>query len=132
MRSFLGYPQGPKTKHFYQQVIAACSDQDPAAAFRRARDLEPRPCGIWIDRFDLSFKKVRKGQWLYRQETPHPFSKVLKIYELTGDGVQWTLSETHVPTEGSDEKLTRTVWSWDNFSEYELPCEFISNSVVLE
>jgi hypothetical protein len=121
---------GPKRKDYYEQLIAACADKDPRLFFKRLLDLEQRTCGLWVDQFTLEFKKVREGQWLYRQETPGLFSKVLKVYELTGDGLLWTLSETRVPTKGSEEKPTQTVWSWKNVTEYELPCEFISHSLI--
>jgi len=121
---------GPKRKSYYQQWLAACADKDPSVFFKRMLDLERRTCRLWVDQFTLRFKKVRDGQWLYRQETPGFLSKVLTVYELTGDGSLWTLSETRVPTEGAEEEPTRTVWSWKNFTEYELPCEFISHSLV--
>jgi len=121
---------GPKRKSYFQQWLAACSNKDPTVFFQRMLDLERRTCDLWVDHFTLEFKKVREGQWLYRQERPGLLSKVLKVYELTGDSVLWTLSETRVPTEGSAEKPTRTVWSWKNYSEYELPCEFISHKLI--
>lgn len=121
---------GPKRKSYFQEMIAACSDKDPTVFFRRMLDLERRTCGLWIDHFTLDFKKVREGQWLFRQESPSLLSKVLKIYELTGDGLLWTLSETRVPTDGAEEKPTQTVWNRANFSEYELPCEFISHNLI--
>lgn len=121
---------GPKRKAYYQQLLAACSDKDPSVLFRRMLDLERRTCGLWVDHFTLEFRKVREGQWLYRQETPGLLSKVLKVYELTGDGLLWTLSETRVPTEGAEEKPAQTVWSWKNVTEYELPCEFMSHGLI--
>lgn len=121
---------GLKRKGYYQQLLAACADKDPTVFFQRMFDLQRRTCGLWIDHFTLEFKKVRGGQWLYRQETPGLLSKVLKVYELTGDGLLWTLSETRVPTEGAEGKPTQTVWSWRNVTEYELPCEFVSHGMV--
>jgi hypothetical protein len=93
-------------------------------------DLERQTCGLWVDHFTLEFKKIREGQWLFRQETPGLLSKVLKVYELTGNGLLWTLSETRVPTDDTEEKPTQTVWNRANFSEYELPCEFISHNLI--
>ncbi len=121
---------GPKRKSYFQGVIAACSDKDPVVFFRRMLDLERRTCDLWIDHFTLEFKKVREGQWLFRQETPGLLSKVLKVYELTGDGLLWSPSETRVPTHGAEEKPTHTVWNRANFSEYELPCEFMSHDLI--
>jgi len=121
---------GPKRKSYYQQWLAACADKDPKVFVKRMLDLERRTCGLWVDHFTLEFKKVREGQWLYRQETPGLLSKVLKVYELTGDGLLWTLSETRVPTEGAEEKPAQTVWGWKNVTEYELPCEFVSHGLV--
>lgn len=121
---------GRKKKDYYQQLLAACAEKDPRVFFRRMLDLERRTCGLWVDHFTLEFRKVREGQWLYRQETPGLLSKVLKVYELTGDGLLWTLSETRVPTEGAEEKPAQTVWSWKNATEYELPCEFISHGLI--
>ena len=121
---------GPKRKSYFQETIAACSNKDPTVFWRRMLDLERRTCGLYIDHFTLEFEKVREGQWLFRSERPGLLSKVLKVYELTGNGFQWTLSETRVPTEGAEETPTRTVWNWENDSEYELPCEFISHSPI--
>ncbi|HEX9757480.1 MAG TPA: hypothetical protein VGB26_06720 [Nitrospiria bacterium] len=121
---------GPKRKNYYQQWLAACSDKDPSVFVKRMLDLERRTCGLWVDHFRLEFKKAREGQWLYRQETPGLLSKVLKVYELTGDSALWTLSETRVPTEGAEEQPAQTVWSWKNVTEYEMPCEFISHSLI--
>lgn len=120
---------GPKRKSYFQQLIAACADKDPMVFFQPMVDLQRRTCDLWVDQFTLDFKKAREGQWLYRQETPGLLSKVLKVYELTGDGLLWTISETRVPTEGAEEKPAQTVWSWKNVTEYELPCEFISHCV---
>ena len=121
---------GPKSKRYFQEVIAACSDKDPTVFWRRVLDLGPRTCGLYIDHFTLEFAKVREGQWLFRSERPGLLSKVLKVYELTGNGFLWTLSETRVPMEGAEETPTRTVWNWENSSQYELPCEFISHSPI--
>jgi hypothetical protein len=121
---------GPKKKAFYQQLLAACADRDPTVFFGRLRDVERRTCGLWVAHFTLEFRKVREGQWLYQQDAPGLLIKVLKVYELTGDGLLWTLAETRVPTEGAEEKPTRTVWSWKNPAEYELPCEFIAHDLV--
>jgi hypothetical protein len=121
---------GPKRKGYYQQLLSACVDKDLTVFFQRMLDLRRRTCGLWVDHFTLEFKKVRGGQWLYQQETPGLLSKVLKVYELTGDGLLWTLSETRVPTEGTGEKPSQTVWSWKTVTEYELPCEFISHGLV--
>lgn len=118
---------GPKRRNYLRSVLDACSEQDPVVLVRRLRDLERRSCDLWVDRFTLEFTRVKDGQWLYRQETPGLLSKVLKIYELTGGGFFWTLTETRVPTQGAEQTPTRTVWSWDNPSNYELPCEFISH-----
>lgn len=119
---------GPKRRSYYEAVIAACSNKNPFELLRRLSD--QRACSLWVDQFALEFKRVQKGQWLYRQEAPGLFSKILKGYEFTWDGDYWALSETRVPTEGSEEKLTQTTWSRQNFSEYELPCDFISHSGV--
>ncbi len=123
-----------KMKSYYQQVLTACAEKDPKAFLKRlvnlARDKELRTCGLYVDYFTLDFKKVGEGQWLYQQETPGLLSKVIKVYELTKDDIFWTLSETRVPTAGSEEKTTRTVWSWENTDEYELPCEFISHGLI--
>lgn len=121
---------GPKRRSHLQQVIAACSDRDPAMVFRRFVDLQRRTCGLWVDRFRLDFRKVREDQWLYQQETPGLLSNVLKIYELTRDGPGWTLSETRVPTRGARQEPARVTWSFRNSREYELPCEFISHGLV--
>lgn len=121
---------GPKKKSYFQQLIAACADKDPILFFKRMLDLKQRTCDLWVDHFTLEFKKVKEGQWLYQQETPGALNKVLKVYELTGNGLLWTLSETRVPTEGAEEKPNQTVWSWKYYTEYELPCDFISHGMI--
>jgi hypothetical protein len=121
---------GPIRKSYFKERIAACSDKDSTVFFRHLSDSYMRMCNLWVDRFTLGFKMVRRGQWLYRQETPGLLSKVLKVYELTGEGLAWTLSETRVPTEGAEEKPTQTVWSWKNINNYELPCDFISHDQI--
>ena len=125
---------GPNRKSYYQRLLATCSDKDPVVWFRAMMDLERQTCDLYVDQFSLEFEEVRESQWLYRQEKPGLLSKVLKIYELTGAGLKWTLSETRVPMEGAEEKPTQTVWSWKKlfkvFGEYELPCEFISHRSV--
>ena len=125
---------GPNRKSYYQRWLATCSGKDPTVWIRAMLDLERQTCDLYVDQFSLEFEKVREGQWLYRQEKPGSLSKVLKIYELTGAGFQWTLSETRVPTEDAEEKPTQTVWSWAKlfkvFGEYELPCEFITHNSV--
>ena len=106
---------GPKRRNYYEQLIEACADQDPMTFFQRFDDLDRRTCGLWVDQFTLEFKRVKAGQWLYRQEIPGLLSKTLKIYELTVDAVSsslWTLSETRVPMQGAKEKPVKTVWSW--------------------
>lgn len=121
---------GPKRKFIYQQLLTACADKDPTVFFQVMRDFQRRTCDLWVDQFTLDFRKVREGQWLYRQETPGLLSKALKIYELTGDGVLWTLSETRVPTGGSEEEPAQIVWSWQNTPQYELPCDFITHHQI--
>lgn len=121
---------GPKRKKYYQQLIASCAYKDPSEFFKILYDIERKTCNLWVDEFTLEFIRVRDGQWLYKQEKPGFLSKVLKIYELTGNGVLWTLSETRVPTEGAKEKPKQTVWRWDHYKDYELPCDFVSHSMV--
>jgi hypothetical protein len=121
---------GSKRRAFYRQLLASCADKDPTVFFRLLRDIERRTCGLWVAQFTLEFRKVRDGQWLYQQEAPGLLSKILKVYELTADGLLWNLAETRVPTEGSEERPTRTVWSWKHAAEYELPCEFIAHDLV--
>lgn len=120
---------GPKTKSRGQRMLAACSEKDPDV-FLNSLLASGQTCGLWVDHFELEFSKVKEGQWLFRSERPGLLSKVLKVYELTGNGFQWTLSETRVPTEGAKEKPIQTVWSWKNISDYELPCDFISHSKI--
>lgn len=133
MEKEMGDPDtGPKTKRHYQQLLSACAETDPSVFFRRLLDTEPRmwTCDLYVDQFTLEFRKVKEGQWLYRQESPGLLSKVLKVYELTGDGLLWTLTETRVPTQGAEEKPNQTVWSWKNAKNYELPCDFISHGMI--
>jgi len=121
---------GPKRRNYAQQVIAACSDTDPTSVFRHMSDLKRRTCGIKASKFTLRFNKVGKRTWVYQQEGSDP-SRTKMVYQLIGDGVHshghWTLTEMHIPEDGSKEKFTKTIWSWDYLREYELPCDFISN-----
>ena len=123
---------GPKRKRWAQEVATACSEKDPTEFFRKFSELEKRTFDLWVDTFDLEFRKVGEGQWIFQQENPGLLSKVVKVYELTEDknGYTWTLTETRVPTKGSDEKPNQTVWSFDGFSEFELPCDFVSHNNV--
>ncbi len=128
---------GPKRKRFFEGIIEACSDKDPNVLPKRLNYLKARTCGLWVDHFSLDFKKLGEGRWLYTQKSPGLLSQVLKVYELTGDGLAWTLIETRVPMtktqgEAAQEEPQRTVWSWKNYSEYEIPpqCEFISHNSV--
>ncbi len=128
---------GTKRKGLFQQLLAACSEKDALLFAKRLMevtlDLDRRTCGLYVDHFTLEFKKVKEGQWLYRQDEPGLLSKVLKVYELTETGVGgifWTLTETRVPAKGAKEKPTQSVWSWENSKDYELPCEFVSYTVV--
>lgn len=121
---------GPKRKSYYQKVLAACSVEDPRIYFRRLEDLEHRTCSLFIDNFTLEFKEVDEGQWLYRQESPGLLSNVLKVYELIKDGYIWIFTETRIPTKGSKEKASQTVWKSTYYSEYEIPCDFISHDMI--
>jgi len=123
---------GSKRKRWAEEVIAACSEKDPIAAPRKFGELEKRTCDLWVAGFELEFQKVGDGQWLFRQDAPSPLNKVLKVYELTRDkdAYFWTLTETRVPTKGSDERPGQTVWNTEGFQEYELPCDFVSHGQV--
>lgn len=123
---------GPKRRRWGEEVMAACSEKDPIAALRKFSELEGRTCDLWVDSFELEFQKVGDGQWIFRQDAPSPINKVLKVYELTRDkdGYFFTLTETRVPTKGSDEKPSQTVWNTEGFAEYELPCDFVSHGQV--
>jgi hypothetical protein len=121
---------GPKRKKYYQQLIESCSYKDPIIFYQSMMDFQRRTCDLYVDQFTLDFTKIRDGQWIFRQEKPGLLSNVFKIYELTGAGLLWTLSETRVPMEGSNEIPTKTIWSYENYSVYELPCDFISHKYI--
>ena len=133
---------GPKRKRVYEGISRACSDQNPwdfqtLGKVKSDMDLDARSCTLYVDSFSLDFKKVDEGRWLYTQEKPGLLSNVLKIYELTADRSLWNLTETRVPMssaegEAPQDEPQRTVWSWNNYSEYETPpqCEFISHRLV--
>ena len=121
---------GPKRKQLAQQLLASCAATDPTLVFQQLDAHKQRTCNLWVDQFTLDFTMVKAGQWLFRQESPGLFSKVLKVYELTGKKYTWTLVETRVPTQGSDERPSRTVWSTEQSGDYELPCEFIKHTLV--
>jgi len=121
---------GPKLRTYYQRLLTACANKDPQVFFKQSFDAVRRTCSLWVDTFSLPFKRIGRGQWLYRQETPGGLSKALKVYELTRSDGLWNLAETRVPTAGSDEKVNQTLWSWKNQAAYELPCDFISHDLV--
>ena len=92
---------------------------------------EQKTCDLYVDNFTLEFKKIKEGHWLHTQEKPGGLSKVVKMYELTGSGYQWDLTETRIPTKGAKEEPNQTFWSWKNVTmHYELPCDFISHGQV--
>ncbi len=128
---------GPKRKRLFEEFIRACSERDPHAVFNVLPEFERRTCGLWVDQFSLDFRKIGEGRWLYTQDRPGLLSNALKVYELTGGGMLWTLTETRMPMNkresGEAQKESqRTVWSWKNRSEYEIPaqCDFISHKSV--
>lgn len=146
---------GPKRKRGIEDKVKGCSPQNPWSfqtleKLMSDADLHTRTCTLWVDSFSLDFKKVGEGQWLFAQKKPGRLStapvslrNVLKIYELTADDPLagkipvWNLTETQVPMSGAEGEIPqegpqRTVWSWRNYAEFEIPpqCEFISHELV--
>jgi hypothetical protein len=122
---------GPKRHGYYQRLLAACADRDPKAFFSRMSDLDRRTCGLWVDHFTLGFGMVREGHWRSRPEAPGLPGTIVNVYELWGDGVRWTLFEAHALTDGAEQRgPARTGWNWENVTEYELPCEFVSHRLI--
>ncbi len=126
LEKYLNDPaMGPKLKRYYKRLLSA-------RTLKELSDIqyyhESQTCSLYINTFNLKFRYIRKGQWLFQQETPGLWSNVLKSYELTSKngGSLWTLTETRVPTQGANEKPSQTVWSWEWGGEYELHCDFIS------
>ncbi len=39
-------------------------------------------CGLWLDHFNLDFRRIDKGKWLFTQQRPGLLSGTLKVYEL--------------------------------------------------
>ena len=121
---------GSKRRRNLAELVSSCAAEDPTVTLRLLREQQEQVCDLWTDRFSLEFKRVADDQWLYQQERPGLLS-VLKVYELTSTtSYRWTLTETRVPTQGSDQEPTKTFWSWNNFREYELPCEFVSHESI--
>lgn len=129
---------GPKRMKRLQRMSEACSKNNPDAILKAIATWNNRTCSLWVDQFTLEFKKIGKGRWLYTQERPGGFSKIVKIYELECDrSVLCNLIETRVPMEGTTKQEgkvepKRTAWSWKNYKEYELPsqCDFISHDMI--
>jgi hypothetical protein len=115
---------GAKTR-LLKRLKSSCENRDLEAMIAVAAEWTRRTCKLWFDDFALDFKRTPKGQWLSQPEQPGYLSRVLKIYELAEDKDRWSLTETRVPTSGSDESLTRRVWSSKNLERYDLPCEFV-------
>jgi hypothetical protein len=129
---------GPKRLKIFQRLIDACQEKDPLSFLKQMTELDRRTCDMWVDTFSLKFKKVNANRWLYQSGRPSLLSNVLKTYELRqreGSSNLVTLTETRVPVSGPnqttpDEKPQQTVWSWDNFTEFELSCDFITHKTV--
>lgn len=115
---------------FHDQFASLCKDANPRKVLNLLDETNKRTCTLWVYKFELDFKKVKDGQWLYKQDEPGLTSQAIKIYELTGEGFSWTLSETRVPLKGSTDKLQRTTWSPKMMHASDVPCDFISHQMV--
>lgn len=123
---------GKKQRGHLERMLSSCEAGDSVSFFQEWNRFQERTCSLWVDEFELEFKRVKEGQWLYRQESPGRLSNVLKVYELThaGAGSRWKLTETRIPTEGSEEEPHQTTWSWDYSEVYEIPCDFVKYDLV--
>jgi hypothetical protein len=129
-------------KRAFADIINACSKEangDNFVEVIRLLESESTACGLWLDHFNLDFRRIDKGKWLFTQQRPGLLSGTLKVYELaaeSGYGL-WTLTETKM-TMGQEENTgskpfaERKVWRWDNWDSYEIPgeCRFISHKSV--
>jgi hypothetical protein len=135
---FINSSAGPKRQKIFQGLIEACREKDPKLFVKQLGELERRSCDLWVDTFSLRFKKINIGHWLYQSDRPGLLSNVLKTYDLrqkVGHSTLATLTETRVPVSGASQKTPRgkpeqMVWSWDNYSEYEVSCDFITHKGV--
>lgn len=128
-------------KRIVTDMISACSkgaNGDSFAEFFRLLESAGTSCDLWVDHFNLDFRRIDQGKWLFNQKQPG-LSGTLKVYELAanpGSGL-WTLTETRMTT-GQEENTSskpfaeRKVWRWDNWDSYEIPseCHFISHKSI--
>jgi len=123
---------GPKRKRWVEELRAACSEKDYIAVRRKQGELEKRTCELSVDYIEIEFRRVGEGQWLFQQERPDSSSNTVRMYELTRDrnGFSWTVAQTRVPTKGSEEILSRSVWNTEGLKAYELSCDFVSYEQV--
>ncbi len=128
---------GPKTKLWLQHMISAFESKSPRNVIEASLSKDARTCSTFTQTFSLDFQKIGKGKWL-SNPGPGGLCQIVKLYELQGDGLLWTMTETRVTageTEGpicegvTDEIGKPTVWTWKNPNEWELPCDFISHTV---
>ena len=125
---------GPKNKLYYQKIFAACSSPgNGSELFKLILQKIRGECKLNFEQLLLKFKKVDKGHWLARDEIGIPYTKVLKIYELTRSKYSdmfWDLTITYVPTAGSDvepeKKIYKMPHHWPYSMDYEPPCDFIN------
>lgn len=140
MRDKLNDPNlGPKTKAFFQEWSGAYEKGDALKALELVVQKEKRTCTADTQSFSLTFQRIGKWKWV-SNPGPAGLCNILKVYELNGMSEKrtgftnlWKMTETRVSADstpsmckGVEEELHKpTIWSWDNPSEYELPCDFI-------
>ena len=129
---------GPKRRQRFERLLDACKDKDPPSLVRRLNELDANTCEVWVDSFSLHFKKIGQDHWIDTRPTPSLLSNTLKTYELKRSDERyslWTLTETIIPLTGTGEKSPKakpeqSTWSWDNYEQYEISCDFISHRLI--
>ena len=122
--------KGPKLDRFHAEVTAACKAGDLERLLRASQEIDADTCDLFVDSFELTFDRTGESQWIFRQERPSPLTNTLKIYELIGQDLNWSLIETRVPTSDSTDAPTRTVWKTSNPGLTEPACDLVSFSVA--
>ena len=133
---------GPKSKAFFQESGAAYEKGDFTKVLQLLAQREKRTCTVDTQSFSLTFQRIGKWKWV-SNPGPAGMCNILKVYELNAVSfrnekrtllnLQWKMIETRVAGDSTqpmcadvEQELHKpTIWSWDNPSDYELPCDFI-------
>ena len=136
---------GPKRKKDFQNMLQACTAKDPQVFVESVTASEKRTCRLMVNSFRVDFERIGAEQWL-SNPGPQGLCNVVTTYSLrqeSGYSILWTLSETMIAadTKGPlckdalhDDELNKPiVWSWKNYTSYELPpsCDFIEPAFII-